>query len=52
MFKERAFLVLQYVTDEETKKTKYQDMTVDDIWEFVSISNYRTLEDIIAKAQE
>lgn len=38
MFCERAFLVPQYVVDEEIKKVRYHDMKKDEIREFFSMS--------------
>ncbi|XP_042752697.1 zinc finger BED domain-containing protein RICESLEEPER 2-like [Lactuca sativa] len=49
-FRERALLVLQYVADEEMMKTRYHAMMRDDIWEFVSFSGCKTLNDMIEKA--
>ena len=43
MFGMRALLVPLYVADEEMKKTRYHNMLMDDIREFVSMSSYRTL---------
>lgn len=45
-------LVLKYVINEEMKKTRYNDMLMGDIKEFVSISSCRALKDIIDKAWE
>ena len=42
-FYKRAMLVLQYVADEEMKKTRYHDMMKDEIREFVSYSKCKTL---------
>ena len=52
MFRERALLVPQYVADEEMKKAGYHDMLKDEIRQFVSMSSYRTLEDMITRARE
>ena len=52
MFHERNLLVPQYVVDEEMKKAKYHDMLKDEIWEFVSMSSCRRLEDMIVRARE
>lgn len=43
-FRERALLVLQFAMDEETKKTQYHDMLIEDIREFVSILSYDIME--------
>lgn len=51
-FRERALLVPQYAVDEEMKKTRYQNMLRDDIRELVSFSGCKTLNDMIARAQE
>lgn len=51
-FMDMALLVLQYSVDEEMKKKRYRDMLLDDIRELVSMSSYKTLDDMIAKAQE
>lgn len=52
IFRERALLISQYTTKEEIKNTRYHDMLRDEIREFVSMSSCRTLEDMIAIAQE
>lgn len=49
-FRERAFLVPQYVVDEEMNKMRYHDMLGDDIREFVSMTSYKTMEDMISRA--
>ena len=51
-FKERDLLVPQYVVNEEMKKAMYYDMLRGHIREFVSLSSYKTLEDMIAKARD
>lgn len=51
-FKERALLVPQYVMDEEMKKTSFHDMLHDDIQEFVSLSSWKTSNDMIARVRE
>ena len=40
------------MADEEIKKANYHDMLMDSIWEFVSMSSFKTLEDMIAWARE
>ena len=52
MFRERAFMVLQYVADEEMKKARYHEMLSSDIGHFVSRSIYKTVEDMIARAMK
>ena len=42
-------MVPQYMAYEDMKKAKYYDMMKDETQEFVSLSNYRTLEDMIAR---
>ena len=49
MFCERVVMVPQYMAYEDMKKAKYYDMMKDETQEFVSLSNYRTLEDMIAR---
>ena len=51
-FRERAFLVLQYVADEEMKKVRYHDMLRDNIREFVSLLGCETQNDMITRAWE
>ena len=51
-FREKALLVSQYAADEEKKKIRYHDMKHDDILEFVSLSRYKTLGDMISRARE
>lgn len=51
-FRQRALLVLQYMADEEMKKTRYHDMIHDDIRDFISIFACRTLEDMISRDRE
>ena len=51
-FRERAFLVPQYVVHEEMKNRRYHDMLRDDIWDFVSLSNCKNLDETIARARE
>lgn len=52
MFRDRALLVLQYVVDEKIKKMRYLNMLRDKIWEFVSVSSCRTLEDMIYRSRK
>mgnify|MGYP001763371762 CR=1 FL=1 len=52
MFRKRALLVPQYVADEEMKKARYHEMLRSDIWQFVSRSSCKTLEDMIARSRE
>ena len=47
MFLERALLVPQYVEDKEMKKARNHDMLRSNIRQFVSISNCRTLDDMV-----
>lgn len=42
----------QYAADEEMKKLRYHDMLRDDIPEFVSLSGWKTMNDMITKAWE
>ena len=51
-FRERALLVLQYVADEEMKKAWYHEMLRSDIWQFVSRSYCKTLEEMIKRDRE
>ena len=51
-FRERALLVLQYATDEETRKMRYHSMLRYDICEFVSFSGCKTMDDMVEKARE
>lgn len=46
-FRERVSLISQYVSDKEMKKDRYHDMLKDEIREFVSMSSYKTLDDMI-----
>lgn len=50
-FRERTLLVPQYVVDKVMKKMRYYDMLRDDIQEFVNIYIYRTLENMVSRAQ-
>ena len=52
MFKERELLVPLYVVEEEMKKALYHEMLRSDIWQFVSPSSCKKLEDMIARARE
>ena len=51
-FREWDLLVLQYNVDEEIMKKRYHDMLREDIREFVSVSGYKTLNDMVNKAHE
>lgn len=51
-FRERALLVPHYVADNEMRKMRYHDIFMDDIREFVRISSFKMLNDMIACAQE
>ena len=51
-FRESALLLLQYVTDEEIRKTRYLAMLKNDIREFVSFSRCKTLNGMIKKTRE
>ncbi|KAL7585243.1 hypothetical protein Lser_V15G45405 [Lactuca serriola] len=52
MFRDRAFLVPQYVASEEMKKARYHDILKDEIREFLSMSSCNTLDDMIDQAHE
>ena len=51
-FRERALLALRYGADDEMKKMRHHDILRDDIWEFMSISRCKTLDDMISRARE
>ena len=51
-FRERAFLIPQYATDEEMRWTQYHDMLRDDIREFVSFIWCKTLNEMVEKARK
>lgn len=51
-FNGRDFLVAQYTTYDEMKKTWYHDMLREDISEFISFSACQALEDMIARGQK
>nr|KAJ0187838.1 hypothetical protein LSAT_V11C900459490 [Lactuca sativa] len=51
-FREKSFLVPQYVADEEMKKMRYHAMLRDDIREYVSFPGCKTMNDMIKKARE
>lgn len=44
----RDLLVPQYLVADKTKKALYHDISKDEIWEFMSLSTCKTLEDMIA----
>ena len=50
MFKERTFVIPQYVADKEMKKARYHEMLQSNIWQFISRSSCKTLEDMIVRA--
>lgn len=52
MFQERDLVVPYYVVHEEMRKAMYHDILKDETREFLSMSKYRTLEDMIAWARE
>lgn len=51
-FRERALVVPQYDADEEMWQTRYHDLLISDIREFVNFSACSTLDDMISRAQE
>lgn len=51
-FGERDLLVMQYAMDDEIKMTRYHDMSLVNIQEFVSLQTYKTFDDMIARARE
>ena len=52
MFRERALLVPRYVMYEEIKKETYHEMLRSDIWQFMSRSICKTLDDMIVGARD
>ena len=52
MFYEMELLDPQYMADKQMKKARYHDMLRSNIRRFVSRSNCKTLDDMVARARE
>ena len=51
-FQEQVLLILQYPADEDMSRTRYHSNLRDDISEFLSFSGWKTLNEMVEKAQE